>query len=617
MENNNFYYKYLKYKNKYLKLSKKYKDQVGGNIISEEEIMKLVDLVNNSKLIKIYKQNVNKIRKHLIDNNKVYVYPTSLYILEFINNKLKIKYNKELEFFRKHNLKIMGSSYRWIYIFEDPDITLKQFYWTYKQGKFEDSSDYKEFEFMKKINYPFSSKLLYNDIIDKNDDEFKVYYIVMNTIKGVDLVDIKQKIQSFNLQHFKEFLLQMCMINYYLHINGIVHLDLKLDNYILDDENFLNVIDFGSTKCLNKKCDPNNKLEEPRNFYERIGTVGYRLPKQLNFLKQKYSFEFDYYSTIISLLALLLNVDPANIESEAIKLYKDKGENAFNLIMIHISSEYKKLILRDYIKKSIANNRMNQNIVKKYRELENEIKKYNEIEDKEILRYNEIFRQIDDIKDDIGLGETSLNSVLKTKNRIEFKMKNNIESLEDANIRIGFLENRKKELKNNIDNLKKTKKNLNDELLKLSNNIMKTKDYISKLFNYQLEECTKIAYSENIDYIIQLNNIISYLFGKEFESFSNNCQEIEKIGKKYCSYLCQKNCKGYTPHKYIVYILLDFFGNKTYDFDKLEDCFSFIDKINNKINLINENNKKNKIKLNDEKEKLKNELKMKIKSIYK
>jgi serine/threonine protein kinase len=39
----------------------------------------------------------------------------------------------------------------------------------------------------------------------------------------------------------------------YLHMKGIVHRDLKLENILLDQEGYLKIIDFGLAKMLDDK----------------------------------------------------------------------------------------------------------------------------------------------------------------------------------------------------------------------------------------------------------------------------------------------------------------------------------------------------------------------------
>jgi serine/threonine protein kinase len=39
----------------------------------------------------------------------------------------------------------------------------------------------------------------------------------------------------------------------YLHMKGIVHRDLKLENILLDQEGYLKIIDFGLAKMLGDK----------------------------------------------------------------------------------------------------------------------------------------------------------------------------------------------------------------------------------------------------------------------------------------------------------------------------------------------------------------------------
>lgn len=48
------------------------------------------------------------------------------------------------------------------------------------------------------------------------------------------------------------FFKQLCESLKYIHSQGIVHRDLKLDNILIDDRNNLKLIDFGFSICVDK-----------------------------------------------------------------------------------------------------------------------------------------------------------------------------------------------------------------------------------------------------------------------------------------------------------------------------------------------------------------------------
>ena len=95
-------------------------------------------------------------------------------------------------------------------------------------------------------------------------------YIVTNIIKGVNLLEIKIQ----NLEHLISVFKYIVSVLKYIHLNDIMHLDLKPDNimYSGDEKNFnIKFIDFGlSCNLYNGECD---------NIIGQIGGRNYRDPE--------------------------------------------------------------------------------------------------------------------------------------------------------------------------------------------------------------------------------------------------------------------------------------------------------------------------------------------------
>ncbi len=125
------------------------------------------------------------------------------------------------------------------------DIRLSK-YWAMKKVKKENKSYYQAF-----INeVKMISKLQHKGIpkcIDffENDD---AAYIVMEYIKGVSLHTYQYQ-RSINVQEIEKWMLELCDIFIYLHTNfqmSILYLDLKPQNIMIDENQNIYLIDFGS-----------------------------------------------------------------------------------------------------------------------------------------------------------------------------------------------------------------------------------------------------------------------------------------------------------------------------------------------------------------------------------
>ncbi|XP_049279547.1 ovarian-specific serine/threonine-protein kinase Lok isoform X1 [Anopheles funestus] len=106
-----------------------------------------------------------------------------------------------------------------------------------------------EVNIMKNLDHPCVIKM--HDIVDKPDS----VYMVLEYMKGGDLLSRIIDNKYLPEKTAKLFFLQMCHAVKYLHEQGITHRDLKPDNILLEDENeytLLKVSDFGLSKFVRK-----------------------------------------------------------------------------------------------------------------------------------------------------------------------------------------------------------------------------------------------------------------------------------------------------------------------------------------------------------------------------
>jgi serine/threonine protein kinase len=101
----------------------------------------------------------------------------------------------------------------------------------------------------------------------------------------------------------------------YLHMKGIVHRDLKLENILLDQEGYLKIIDFGLAKMLGDN-------EETQSF---CGTPEYLAPEMVE--QSGHDKGVDWWALGILIYEMLIGVTPffnRNREMLLLKIRKAK-----------------------------------------------------------------------------------------------------------------------------------------------------------------------------------------------------------------------------------------------------------------------------------------------------
>jgi len=92
----------------------------------------------------------------------------------------------------------------------------------------------------------------------------------------------------------------------YLHANGIVHRDIKLDNILLDGKGNVKIGDFGVSK----------KITQNELLFEQCGTPAYIAPEIVRELGYK-GYPVDIWSAGICLFAILYGNVPFKAQNGA------------------------------------------------------------------------------------------------------------------------------------------------------------------------------------------------------------------------------------------------------------------------------------------------------------
>ena len=137
-------------------------------------------------------------------------------------------------------------------------------------------------------------------------------YIVMDFVEH-DLKSLLEDMrQPFLQSEVKTLLLQLCSAVAHMHLNWIVHRDLKTSNLLMTNRGEMKIADFGLARYYSKPVE---------NMTELVVTLWYRAPELL-FGTRKYSTEIDMWSIGCIMAELLLKEPLFQGKSEIDQLIK-------------------------------------------------------------------------------------------------------------------------------------------------------------------------------------------------------------------------------------------------------------------------------------------------------
>ena len=133
--------------------------------------------------------------------------------------------------------------------------------------------------------------------------ETRIYFVI-EYISGGDLMLHIQR-EPFGIERTRFYAAEVCLALKYLHENGIVYRDLKLDNILLAVDGHIKVADFGL-------CKENMWYQSTTNTF--CGTSEFMAPEIL--LDQEYGRAIDWWSFGILIYQMLLQQSPFRGENE-------------------------------------------------------------------------------------------------------------------------------------------------------------------------------------------------------------------------------------------------------------------------------------------------------------
>ncbi|XP_060089476.1 hormonally up-regulated neu tumor-associated kinase homolog A-like [Heteronotia binoei] len=193
------------------------------------------------------------------------------------------------------------------------------------------------------------------------------YYMVMELCLGGDLMDRICEKKRLEEREVKKYTRQIMSAVEHLHRHGIVHRDLKIENFLLDENNSIKIVDFGLSNIM--KCDGLSQ----ELLSTQCGSPAYAAPELL--AHKKYGPKVDVWSIGVSMFAMLTGTLPFTVEPFNIKQLNLKMVNGeINPIPFDISTDAVRFIYsflepdpakRPAIKEAMKDKWLNDGTIKK------------------------------------------------------------------------------------------------------------------------------------------------------------------------------------------------------------------------------------------------------------
>lgn len=219
--------------------------------------------------------------------------------------------SKKLEHDYKLSKKVLGSGYNGQVLMgrsigSNQDVAIKAFklHGVSKEKKLELQS---ECEIFLAMDHPHVARL-----VDVYEDE-DCLQLVMECMSGGELFKRVVAQKRFTEKDAADAAWQMLLAINYIHSHGIVHRDLKLENFLYDTPNstHLKLIDFGFSKIW----QPNTKMAAS------CGTLAYVAPEVL---RQSYTSKCDMWSFGVTIFIVLFGYMPfSGAEDVQVRAIKD------------------------------------------------------------------------------------------------------------------------------------------------------------------------------------------------------------------------------------------------------------------------------------------------------
>ncbi|XP_053879680.1 hormonally up-regulated neu tumor-associated kinase homolog A-like [Malaclemys terrapin pileata] len=145
------------------------------------------------------------------------------------------------------------------------------------------------------------------------------YYMVMELCLGGDLMDRICDKKKLEEREVRDYTRQIMSAVEHLHRHGIVHRDLKIENFLLDENNNIKIVDFGLSNTIKFEGLSQELLNT------QCGSPAYAAPELL--AHKKYGPKVDVWSIGVCTFAMLTGTLPFIVEPFNIKQLHQKMVN--------------------------------------------------------------------------------------------------------------------------------------------------------------------------------------------------------------------------------------------------------------------------------------------------
>ncbi|XP_063078204.1 hormonally up-regulated neu tumor-associated kinase homolog A [Engraulis encrasicolus] len=145
------------------------------------------------------------------------------------------------------------------------------------------------------------------------------YYMAMELCCGGDLMERICTHKRLEEREARKYTRQILSAVEHLHRHGIVHRDLKIENFLLDEHNNIKIVDFGLSNTLKAESMSAELLST------QCGSPAYAAPELL--AHKKYGPKVDVWSVGVSTFAMLTGTLPFTVEPFNIKQLHQKMVN--------------------------------------------------------------------------------------------------------------------------------------------------------------------------------------------------------------------------------------------------------------------------------------------------
>lgn len=129
----------------------------------------------------------------------------------------------------------------------------------------------------------------------------------MDYYPGGDLYSYLEERGTLNKEEVKNGAARIVLILEDLHSRGLIHRDLKSENFLVDSEGRLVLCDFGNST---------DRLRLKPRAYSLCGTQEFMAPEVINLEEEGYDFSFDWWSFGCLLYDMLVGSTPFHSMSQ-------------------------------------------------------------------------------------------------------------------------------------------------------------------------------------------------------------------------------------------------------------------------------------------------------------